>query len=59
MIFGVGAGFLVKLFVDGVNKKFNLKHFPETFLRFLTANDKWLLAVARTIGGHSRCRLQA
>ena len=25
IIFGVGAGFLVKLFVDGVNKKFNLK----------------------------------
>jgi len=44
MIFGVGAKFLVKLFVDGVNKKFNLKHSPETFLRFLTANDKGLLA---------------
>jgi hypothetical protein len=44
MIFGGGAKFLVKLFVDGVNKKFNLKHSPETFLRFLTANDKGLLA---------------
>jgi len=34
MIFGGGgAKFLVKLFVDRVNKKFNLKHSPETFFK--------------------------
>lgn len=43
-IFGSGAIFLIKLFVDGLNKKFNSKHSPETFLKFLTANDKRLLA---------------
>jgi hypothetical protein len=44
MIFGSGAKFLIKLFVDGLNKKFNSKHSPETFLKFLTTNDKGLLA---------------
>jgi hypothetical protein len=44
MIFGGGANFLIKLFVDGLNEKFNSKHSLETFLKFLTADDKGLLA---------------
>lgn len=43
-IFGNGATILVKLFTDELNKKFNLKHPPETFIKFLTANDKRLLS---------------
>lgn len=43
-IFGNGATILIKLFADELNKKFNLKHPPETFIKFLTANDKRLLA---------------